>query len=130
MIESAIYFPIAIFCSMAVLALLLNLYMQTSAQAYLHLLLREEANAYGGRTEVRFTELYERDRYRRDAESLSLSATETGGPFHKSLEVSFLKTYYGGRFTNPFGYETEYAARCYIIDEAGLVRLRNLAPGG
>jgi hypothetical protein len=127
LVEAAIFFPIAVFCAMAVMALLLNIYSQTATQAHLHVRLRAEAAAVGDRTQARLTNAYARDRYRREAESVSFAVSETGGPFLKSLEASRLKTYYGGRFTNPLGYETEYYARNYILDEALVVRLRDAA---
>ena len=129
MIEAAIFFPITVFCAMAVMALLLNIYSQTSAQAHLHVRIRAEAAAYGGRTQVFLTDAYERDRYRREAESLYFSVVETGGPFRRSVAASHSQMYYGGRFTNPLGYETEYYARGYIIDEATMVRLKDAAAG-
>jgi len=127
MVEAAIYFPIAVFCAMAVMALLLNIYSQTATQAHLHVYLRTEAAAKGDRTQARLTDAYARDRYRSEAESVSFAVVETEGALHKSLEASRMKTYYGGRFTNPFGYETEYYARSYILDEAMAVRLKNAA---
>ena len=126
MVEAAIFFPIAVFCAMAVLALLINIYSQTSAQANLHIRLRAEAAAYGDRTQVRIQDAYVRDRYRREAENLSFVFSETGNAFRKSLEASRTVTYYGGRFTNPLGYETEYYARSYIIDEAGALRIKDI----
>jgi hypothetical protein len=126
MVEAAIFFPIAVFCAMAVLALLLNIYSQTSTQAHLHIRLRAEAAAYGDRAQVRLEDAYIRDRYRREAESVSFAYSETENAFKKSLEASRGITYYGGRFTNPLGYETEYYARSYIIDEAGIVRLKDV----
>ena len=131
MVEAAIFFPIAVFCAMAVMALLLNIYSQTATQAHLHILIRGEAAAYGDRTQARLTDAYERDRYRREAESVSFAISETGNWFHKSLEASRSKTYYGGRFTDPEGYETEYKARSYIIDESGIVfRIASGITGG
>ena len=128
MVEAAIFFPIAVFCAMAVMALLLNIYSQTATQAHLHVYLRGEASAYGDRTQVQLTDAYVRDRYRRAAESVSFAVVETGSGGRpgivpvKSLEASRSITYYGGRFTNPSGYDTEYYARSYIVDEAGMVR--------
>jgi hypothetical protein len=121
MVEAAIFFPIAVFCAMAVMALLLALYGQAAKQAHLHIYIRGEAAAYGDRTQVRLTDAYERDRYRREAESESFAVSETGGGLRRSLEASSSKTYYGGRFTDPGGYETEYYARSYIINESGVV---------
>ena len=130
MVEAAIFFPIAVFCAMAVMALLLNIYSQTATQAHLHVRLRAEAAAVGDRTQVRLTDAYERDRYRKEAESVSFAFVEAGGIGGKWLEASRTKTYYGGRFTNPIGYETEYYARSYIIDEAIVARVLDLAKGG
>ena len=130
LVEAAIFFPIAVFCIMAVLALLLSIYSQTSAQAHLHIRLRAEAAAYGDRTQVRLEDAYTRDRYRRESESLSFAFSETGNVLRKYLEASREVTYYGGRFLNPLGYETEYYARSYIIDEAGTVRIKDLLTGG
>ena len=121
MVEAAIFFPIAVFCAMAVMALMLNIYSQTATQAHLHIYLRGEAAAYGDRTQAKLTDAYERDRYRREAESVSFAVSETGSLFHRSLTASRSKTYYGGRFTDPEGYETEYYARSYIINESGIV---------
>jgi len=118
MVEAAIFFPIAVFCAMAVMALLLNIYSQTATQAHLHVRLRAEAAAIGDRTQTRLTNAYERDRYRKEAESVSFAVTEAGGPVWKWLEASRSKTYYGGKFTNPSGYVTEYSARSYIVNEA------------
>ena len=129
MVEAAIFFPIAVFAAMAVMALLLNIYSQAATQAHLHVYLRAEASARGDRTQARLTDAYERDRYRRAAESISFSAAETGGPLLKSLEASRSKTYYGGRFTDPLGYEAEYYARSYILDEAFMVRVKDAALG-
>ena len=127
MVEAAIFFPIAIFCIMAVLALLLNIYSQTSTQANVHVQLRAEAAAYGDRTLTSIEDAYTRDKYRRQAESLTFTSSENAEElFEKSLEASLSQTYYGGRFTNPSGYETEYYARCYILDEAGTVRQKNV----
>ena len=120
MVEAAIFFPIVVFCAMAVMALLLNIYSQTATQAHLHIFIRGEAAAYDDRTQVRLTDAYERDRYRREAESMSFAVSETSNWFLRSLEASYLKKYYGGRFTDPDGYETEYYARSYIINEAGM----------
>ena len=120
MVEAAIFFPIAVFCAMAVMALMLNIYSQTTTQAHLHILVRGEAAAYGDRTQAHLTDAYERDRYRREAESVSFAVSETGNWFHRSVEASNSKLYYGGRFTDPGGYETEYYARSYIINEAGM----------
>lgn len=128
MVEAAIFFPIAVFCAMAVMALLLNMYSQAATQAHLHVYIRGEAAAYGDRTQVRLTDAYERDRYRRAAESVAFAVVE-GAPgavsFTKSLEASRTITYYGGRFTNPSGYDTEYFAHSYVIDEASAVRIRD-----
>ena len=123
MVEAAIYFPIAIFCIMAVLALLLNIYSQTATQAHLHIKLRAEAAAYGGRTGVVLVDAYVRDKYRREAESIPFVVNEKGNILRRSLEASFARTYYGGHFTNPEGYVTEYYASSYIIDESAAVRL-------
>ena len=122
MVEAAIFFPIAVFCAMAVMALMLNLYSQTATQAHLHVYLRGEAAAAGDRTQVRLTDAYERDRYRKEAESMAFATVEGGGPIWKWIEVSRTETYYGGRFTNPGGYETGYYARSYIVNEAFIVR--------
>ena len=130
MVEAAIYFPIAVFCAMAVLALLLNIYSQTATQAQLHVRLRADAAAYGGRTYVLLIDAYERDRYRKDAESISFAFAENNSGLHRTLEASGSEVYYGGRFTNPLGYETGYYARSYIIDEAGLARVRDVIAGG
>ena len=131
MVEAAIFFPIAVFCIMAVLALLLNIYSQTSAQANIHIKLRAEAASYGDRTLASLEDAYERDKYRRQAEGLTFTSSEkTGGIFGKTLETSLSQTYYGGRLTNPSGYETEYYARCYILDEVGMLRLKNVLMSG
>jgi hypothetical protein len=130
MVESAIFFPIAVFCAMAVLALLLNMYSQTATQAQLHVRLRAEAHAYGDRTAAVLTDAYTRDKYRREAESVSFAISETSSGLRKYLEASRSKTYYGGRFTNPAGYETEYFARSYILDEALAVRLKDAFVSG
>ena len=129
MVEAAIFFPIAVFCAMAVMALLLTIYSQTSTQAHLHVRLRAEAAAVGDRTQVMLTNAYERDRYRREAESVSFAINEAGGPVWKWLEASRSKTYYGGRFTNPAGYETDYYARSYIVNEALTARGLDIAKG-
>jgi len=125
MVEAAIFFPIAVFCAMAVLALLLNIYSQTVTQAHLHVQLRGEAAAYGDRAQRQLTEAYERDRYRREAEGVPFAISETGSGLHKTLEASRMITYYGGRFTSALGYETEYYARSYILDKAMLVRIKD-----
>jgi len=130
MVEAAIFFPIAVFCAMAVMALLLNIYSQTATQAHLHVRLRAEAAAVGDRTQTRLTAAYERDRYRKEAESVSFSISEAGGILGKRLEASRTKKYYGGMFTNPAGYETEYCARCYIINESATARLLDIAKEG
>ena len=129
MVEAAIFFPIAVFCAMAVMALLLNMYSQAATQAHLHVYLRGEAAAYGDRTQTQLTDAYIRDRYRRDAESVSFAITETSGGTVKSLEASRDITYNGGWFTNPGGYVTEYYARSYIIDESAAVRIKETAAG-
>jgi len=129
MVEAAIFFPIAIFCIMAVLALMLNIYSQTATQAQLHVRLRAEAAGYGDRAQVSISDAYERDRYRQGAESVSFDISKAGNIFDESLEASRIKTYYGGRLTNPLGYETEYYARSYILDEAGAVRLKDTLEG-
>ena len=127
MVEAAIFFPIAVFCVMAVMALMLNIYSQAATQAHLHVRLRAEAAAYGDRTQARLTNAYERDRYRKEAESVSFAVSDSGGFVRRYLEASRTKTYYGGRFTNPQGYETGYYARSYIIDEAFAVRFKATA---
>jgi len=129
MVEAAIFFPIAVFCAMAVMALLLNIYSQTATQAHLHVRLRAEAAAAGDRTQVRLAAAYERDRYRKEAESVSFAVNEAGGPVWKWLEASRAKRYFGGRFTNPLGYETEYKARSYIVNEAKTARELDLIKG-
>ena len=129
MVEAAIFFPIAVFCAMAVMALLLNMYSQAATQAHMHISLRAEAAAYGDRTETRLYDAYTRDRYRKEAESVSFSVRETGSPLLKSLEAFRAKTYYGGKFTDPSGYETEYYARCYILDESALARAKAVVTG-
>ena len=127
MVEAAIFFPIAVFCAMAVMALLLNIYSQTATQAHLHVRLRAEAAAVGDRTQTRLTAAYERDRYRKEAESVSFAITPGGGATGRWLEATRSKKYYGGRFTNPEGYETGYRARSYIINEARVARAADLA---
>jgi len=112
-----------------VMALLLNIYSQTSTQAHLHVRLRAEAAAVGDRTQARLTDAYERDRYRKEAESVSFASAAGGGPVWKWLEASRAKTYYGGMFTNSAGYETEYYARSYIVNEAFTARGLDLAKG-
>ena len=129
MVEAAIFFPIAVFCAMAVMALLLNIYSQTATQAHLHVRLRADAAAVGDRVQVNLTDAYERDRYRREAESVSFAVVEDGGPVWKWLEASRSKIYYGGRFTNPAGYETEYYARSYIVNETLTARGLDMAKG-
>jgi len=129
MVEAAVFFPIAVFCAMAVMALLLNIYSQTVTQAHLHVRLRADAAAVGDRTQVRLSDAYERDRYRKEAESVSFAVTEAGGPVWKWLEASRTKTYYGGRFTDPDGYDTEYYARSYIVNEAITARGLDVVKG-
>ena len=129
LVESAIFFPIAVFCAMAVMALLLNMYSQAAVQAHLHVYLRGEAAAYGDRTQAQLTDAFLRDRYRREAESVSFAVSETGGNLSKSLQASRAITYYGGTFTNRNGYVTEYYARSYIIDESAAVRIKDAAAG-
>ena len=114
---------------MAIMALMLNMYSQAATQAHLHVYLRGEAAAFGDRTQARLTDAYVRDRYRREAESISFAVSETGGGSGKSLEASRAVTYYGGRFTNRTGYVTEYYARSYIIDESAAVRIKDSAEG-
>jgi len=126
MVEAAIYFPIAVICAMAVMALLLNLYSQTVTQAHLHVLLRAEAAAVGDRTQARLTDAYERDKYRKEAESTSFAIVKGGKQPWLCLEASRTNTYYGGRFTNPAGYETGYYARCYIVDETLAARAEGM----
>ncbi|MCL2111227.1 MAG: hypothetical protein FWH32_03030 [Clostridiales bacterium] len=129
MVEAAVLFPIAVFCAMAVMALMLNIYSQTATQVHLHVYLRGEAAANGDRSQARLTDEYARDRYRREAESVSFAVSETGSAFRKQLEASRSVTYYGGRFTSAGGYETEYYARNYILDEAAMVRTRGAIAG-
>ena len=125
MVEASIFFPIAVFCAMAVLALLLNIYSQTATQAHLHVRLRAEAAAVGDLTQAKLTDAYARDRYRLEAEGISFAITDGGEGLQKWKEASRTLRYYGGMFTNPNGYETDYYGRSYIIDEAGTVRLKN-----
>ena len=127
MVEAAIFFPIAVFCAMAVMALLLNIYSQTATQAHLHVRLRAEAAAEGDRTQARLTDAYARDRYRSEAESVSFAISDRSEGLRKWKEASRALTYYGGKFTNPLGYETEYYARSYIVDEALVARLADAA---
>lgn len=122
MVEAAIFFPIAVFCAMAVMALMLNMYSQTVTQAHLHVRVRAEAAAADGRTKASLTDAYARDRYRRDAERIALETRSSGEGFRRWIEASQALRYYGGRFTSPAGYEMEYYARSYIIDEAGWLR--------
>ena len=129
LVEAAIFYPIVIFSAMAVMALLLNIYSQTATQAHLHVRLRAEAAEVGDRTQVRLSDAYERDRYRKEAESVSFAVTEAGGPLWKWLEATRAKTYFGGRFTNPAGYETEYYARSYIVNESLTARGLDIAKG-
>ena len=125
MVEAAIYFPIAVFCAMAVMALLLNIYSQTATQAHLHVRLRAEAAAVGDRTQARLTDAYARDRYRSEAESVSFAISDGGAGLRKWKEASRALRYYGGRFTNPRGYETGYYGRSYVVDEARIARIKD-----
>jgi len=129
MVEAAIFFPIAVFCAMAVMALLLNIYSQTATQAHMHVRLRAEAAAAGDRTQTRLSDAFVRDRYRREAESVSFAVSKSGEGLWKWLETSRTKTYYGGMFTNPLGYETGYYARSYIVNEALIARRTGIAKG-
>jgi hypothetical protein len=126
MVEAAIFFPITIFAVMAVLALLLNLYSQTALQAHMHMAVRAEAAADGDRVNVRIGDAYVRDRYRREAESVSIAMTDGSVYGTKMVEANRMLTYYGGRLTNPRGYEREFYGRWYVIDEAGHARIRGL----
>jgi len=129
MVEAAIFFPIAVFCAMTVMALMLNIYSQTATQAHMHVRLRAEAAAAGDRTQVRLTDAYKRDKYRRDAESVSFAVSTSGSGVWKWLEATRTKTYYGGMFTDPLGYETEYYGKSYIVNEALTARGLDLAKG-
>jgi hypothetical protein len=126
MVEAAIFFPIAIFAVMAVLALMLNLYSQTALQAHMHLFVRAEAASDGDRVNVRIGDAYVRDRYRAEAESVSVEAQNGSVYGAKTVEADRTKTYYGGRLTDPGGYEREFFGRWYVIDEAGYARMRGL----
>ena len=127
MVEAAIFFPIAVFCAMAVMALLLNIYSQTATQAHLHVRLRAEAAAVGDRTQAYLTDAYARDRYRREAESLSFAVSDRSEGLRKWKEASRTIKYYGGRFTSPGGYETGYYAQSYVVDEAAAARIADAA---
>ena len=95
MVEAAIFFPIAVFAVMAVLALLLNLYSQTSLQAHMHMAVRAEAASAGGSVSVRIGDAYVRDRYRSEAESASIALTEGSVYGTKTVEADRTEIYYG-----------------------------------
>ncbi|MDR0876287.1 MAG: hypothetical protein LBN12_08775 [Clostridiales Family XIII bacterium] len=126
MVEAAIFFPITIFAVMAVFALLLNLYSQTSLQAHMHMSVRAEAAADGDRVSVRVGDAYVRDRYRSEAESVSIALEEGRVYGVKTVEADRTKTYYGGSLTNRSGYEREFFGRWYVIDESGYARIRGV----
>jgi hypothetical protein len=126
MVEAAIFFPLTIFAVMAVLALLLNLYSQTALQAHMHMFVRAEAAAAGDRVNVCIDDAYIRDRYRREAESVSVAAKEGHVYGAKMVEANRTLSYYGGRLTDPRGYEREFYGRWYVIDEAGYARIRGI----
>ncbi|MDR3304660.1 MAG: hypothetical protein LBS85_01310 [Clostridiales Family XIII bacterium] len=129
MVEAAIFFPIAILAAMAVLYLLINVYSQTALQAHMHLFVRAEAASEGERVSVRLEESSPMDRYRAEAESVSIETNEGRRFTARYIEAERSKRYFGGRLANPLGYEMEYYGRCYVIDEAALVRLRELVTG-
>ncbi|GHU67208.1 hypothetical protein AGMMS49983_18050 [Clostridia bacterium] len=126
MVEAAIFFPIAIFAVMAVFALMLNLYSQTSLQAHMHLYVRAEAAADGDRVSVMIEDAYVRDRYRSEAESISIETKEGRVFGAKMMEADRTLTYFGGRLTDPRGNEREFYGRWYVIDEAGYARIRGI----
>ena len=123
MVEAAIFFPITIFAVMAVFALMLNLYSQTSLQAKMHMEIRAEAAAEGDRVNVRVNDAYVRDRYRSEAESVSIAISEGKVFSTKTMEANRTITYYGGTLTDPKGYDREFYGRCYVIDESFFARI-------
>ena len=123
MVEAAIFFPITIFAVMAVFALLLNMYSQTSLQAKMHMEIRAEAVSDGDRVSVKVNDAYIRDRYRAEAEAVSIALNEGRVYGAKTVEANRTMTYYGGKLTDPRGYDRDYYGRWYVIDEAGYARL-------
>ncbi|MDR0851961.1 MAG: hypothetical protein LBN36_05660 [Clostridiales Family XIII bacterium] len=115
-VESAIYFPIAILCAAAVIALVINMYMDTSAQAYAHIALRAESVMKSGTAEILSvgTAVDERNRIRQEAEAKHF-AIAGGGAF----ELEYV-------YAEDGSYEL---GRSYVIDEGLVVKGAALVTG-
>ena len=126
MVESAIIFPLVILAAIAVIYLFINIYSQASLQANMHILIREEAGSQGDLLSVKIKDEYVRDKYRRNAESVSVEIVEKAMFGFKYFEASKSKKYLGGGLTAGKQYEMEYYGRYYAINESLIVRGKDL----
>jgi hypothetical protein len=129
MVESAIFFPIAVLAAMAVLYLMINMYSQASLQAHLHVTVRREAAEEKENARVEILDAYARDRYRREAETVYFDTGKATRFCTEYIEASCEKRYFGGRLTDPNGFEMAYYGRSYAIDEAFRVRMGQVLHG-
>jgi hypothetical protein len=122
MVEAAIFFPIVIFAIMATLYLLINMYSQTSSQAFMHERLRQQVADRAEIVSVKIDDEFVRDKYRRSAESVGIGITE-GQVFGRDyLEARADNRYFGGLLAKSGGYKYEFYGRNYVIDEGEIVR--------
>jgi Flp pilus assembly protein TadG len=129
MVEAAIFFPIAVLVAMAVLYLMINLYSQASLQAHLHVTVRKEAAEEKENARVEIVDAYARDPYRREAETVSFDTAKSSRYGTEYIEASCEKRFFGGRLTDPNGFEMAYYGRSYAIDEAFRVRMGEVLHG-
>jgi hypothetical protein len=114
---------------MAMLYLLINIYSQTCLSAHMHMFLRQEAAADGDLISVSIADAYVRDRYRREAESVSMDVNEGKRFASRYLEAERTKKYFAGVLGRAEGYSRTYYGRSYIIDEAKIARALDIADG-
>jgi len=130
MVEAAIFFPIAVLAAMAVILLMLSLYSQSCLQSNLHISLRAAAANETGKTSVKLSDAYLRDRYRRESERIAIYPAKKdgdGGIGFSLLEASAAQRFYGNRLTNPLGYESRFWSEIYVLDEGKIVLWKNAA---
>jgi len=130
MVEAAIFFPIAVLAAMAVLHLMVGLYQQTCLQAHLHVGVRAEAAKASGKTDVRIEPGAEPDVLRKAAEETAIEPREDaryGKLGAKAYAAEASHRLYGNRLVDPAGYASDFEGHAYALDEAKIVRLRDLA---
>ena len=122
MVESAIIFPIVLLATISIVYLFINIYSQATLQANMHVLLRSEAGSEGDFLSAEIEDAYSRDKYRQNAESVSIEITKNKFFITEYLEANKSKTYRGGGLTVGNVYGMEYYGRVYLINESLIVR--------